>query len=82
MFSFIKTLDVCEKNITINFHGEYTQYINILKQININNISETTIIHNEDKKDFFVIICKDQTCSQKLKNINEIKNYLDKLYND
>ena len=82
MFSFIKTLDVCEKNITINFHGEYTQYINILKQININNISDTTIIHNEDKKDFFVIICKDQTCSQKLKNINEIKNYLDKLYND
>ena len=82
MFSFIKTLDVCEKNITINFHGEYTQYINILKQININNISDTTIIHNEDKKDFFVIICKDQTCSQKLKNINEIKNYLEKLYND
>ena len=82
MFSFIKTLDVCEKNITINFHGEYTQYINILKQININNISDTTIIHNEDKKDFFVIICKDQTCSRKLKNINEIKNCLEKLYND
>ena len=82
MFSFIKTLDICEKNITINFHGDYIQYKNILKQININNISDTTIIHNEDKKDFFVIICKDQTCSRKLKNINEIKNCLEKLYND
>ena len=53
MFSFIKTLDVCEKHNN-KFHGDYTQYINILKQININNISDTTIIHNEDKQDFLL----------------------------
>ena len=80
MFSFIKTLDICEKNITINFHGNYMQYKKILKQININNISYTTIIHNKDDNDNFVIICKNQTCSQKLRDINEIKHYFEKLY--
>ena len=81
MFSFIKTLDICEKNITINFHGNYMQYKKILKQININNLNDTTIIHNKDENDYFVIICKNQTCSQKLRDISEIKKYLEKLYN-
>ena len=81
MFSFIKTLDICEKNITINFHGDYMQYKKILKQININNLNDTTIIHNKDENDYFVIICKNQTCSQKLRDISEIKKYLEKLYN-
>jgi len=81
MFSFIKTLDICENNITINFHGNYMQYKKILKQININNLNDTTIIHNKDENDYFVIICKNQTCSQKLRDISEIKKYLEKLYN-
>ena len=33
----------------------------------------------ENNEDFFMIICKNQTCSEKLKDIEEIKNYLKNL---
>ena len=80
MFSFIKTLDICDKNITISFYGEFKDYKKILRTIDINYITDTSIIHKESKE-FFVIICKNQTCSKKLKDIDEIKNYLKNLNN-
>ena len=81
MFSFIKILNLCEKNITITFNGNYLKYKSFLKQININYLNDSTIIHNNNLKDFFVIVCKNQTCSKKLRNIKEIKNYLDNIHN-
>ena len=81
MFSFIKILDICKKNITITFNGDYEEYQNILRKININYLSDATIIHKKNHDNFFVLICKNQTCSQKLININEINNYLENLYN-
>ena len=81
MFSFIKILDICEKNITITFNGDYKSYKSLLKKVNINFLSDSTIIHKENKKDFFVIICKNQTCSQKLKNVSDIENYIKNIQN-
>ena len=81
MFSFIKILDICEKNITITFNGDYKSYKSLLKKVNINFLSDSTIIHKENKKDFFVIICKNQTCSQKLKNVSDIENYIKSIQN-
>ena len=81
MFSFIKILDLCDKNITITFHGIYENYKNFLKKIDIRYISDLSIIHKENKEEFFVIICKEQTCSQKLKNLIDVKNYLKNLIN-
>ena len=79
MFSFIKILDICEKNITLTFNGDYKNYKKILKQININYLVDSTIIHKENKNETFVIICKNQTCSNKLTTSIEIDNYLKKL---
>ena len=79
MFSFIKILDICEKNITLTFNGDYKNYKKILKQININYLVDSTIIHKENKNETFVIICKNQTCSNKLTTSIEIDNYLQKL---
>ena len=81
MFSFIKILDICEKNVTITLSGEYEKYKVILKEININNINDATIIHKNNQDEFFAIICRNQTCSKKLQNIKDIKNYLENLYN-
>ncbi len=81
MFSFIKVLDICDKNITITFNGEYKNYKNLIKKINITFLSDATTIHRENKTEFFVIICKNQTCSQKLKTISEIESYLKNLHN-
>ena len=81
MFSFIKALDICDKNITITFNGEFKNYKNLIKKININFLSDATTIHRENKTEFFVIICKNQICSQKLKTISEIESYLKNLHN-
>ena len=81
MFSFIKTLNICEKNITITFNGIYESYENLIKQIDINLLNESTIIHRKNKDETFVIICQNQTCSKKLKNIDEIRNYLKNIHN-
>tara|TARA_A100000164_G_scaffold63464_1_gene52146 strand:+ start:248 stop:2194 length:1947 start_codon:yes stop_codon:yes gene_type:complete len=79
MFSFIKTLTICEKNITITFHGEYKNYENLLKKININFLNSSTIVHKQNTEEFFVVICQNQTCSNKLKNEKEITNFINNL---
>ena len=39
-------------------------------------IQSTLIIYKKSKDEQYILICKNQTCSQKLKNITEINNYL------
>ena len=35
-----------------------------------------SIIYKENEEEFFVVICKSQTCSQKLKDLNQINEYI------
>ena len=76
MFSYLKVLDICENNITLTFHGKINEMEkmknNILKKF-MGNIS---IIYKENKDDFFAVMCKNQTCSEKLKNFEDINNYI------
>ena len=81
MFSFIKNISACEKNITITFNGKFKNYKNIINKLKINYLSNASIIHKENENEFFTLICLNQTCSKKLKNIQEIENYLENLYN-
>ena len=81
MFSFIKVLDLCEKNLTITFHGNNEKYKNFIKNIDINFLSDTTILHKENKDEFFAVICQNQICSEKLKDLDDFKNYLKNLNN-
>ena len=74
MFSFLKALDICEENITVSLHGKINekQKKEILKKF-LGNVS---IIYKESEEDFFVIVCRNQTCSEKLKNISQIEDYI------
>jgi len=45
------------------------------------SICNSTIIHQRNDDEFYVIICQNKTCSKKLREINEIKNYLENLFN-
>ena len=81
MFSFIKVLDLCEKNITITFHSNNEKYKNFIKNIDINFLSDTTILHKENNDEFFAVICQNQICSEKLKDLDDFKNYLKNLNN-
>ena len=42
-------------------------------------MDKATIIYKEDNIEDYFIICKKQTCSPKLKNLQEVENYLKKL---
>ena len=74
MFSYLKILDICEENITVTFHGKRNVKLNneILKKF-MGNVS---IIYKENEDEFFVVICKNQTCSEKLKDLNQIDKYI------
>ena len=42
-------------------------------------MDKATIIYKEDSNEDYFIICKKQTCSPKLKNLEEVENYFKNL---
>ncbi len=81
MFSYLKILDICETNITLTFHGKNNQIEKIKKEILKRFMGDVSIIYKEDNNEFFAVLCKNQICSDKLKNINQIDEYIKKIYN-
>tara|TARA_X000001036_G_C20682212_1_gene806323 strand:+ start:274 stop:2235 length:1962 start_codon:yes stop_codon:yes gene_type:complete len=77
MFSYIKVLDICDENITFTFHGNNKEFSNIKNYLIKNYFEVSTIIYKESKNENFILICKNQVCSHKLKTLDEIKEYLD-----
>ena len=78
MFSFIKTLDLCENSISFTFYGNQDSIKNIKINLQKNYLGRATFVYKNDKdEEASVVICKNQTCSEKLKNLNEVKNYLE-----
>ena len=77
MFSYIKVLDICDENITVTINSKNPEIISEFKKLVVKNfMDKATIIYKEDDGDDYIIICKKQTCSPKLKNLEEAKNYL------
>ena len=74
MFSYLKILDICAENITVNLHGKINEKIKneILKKF-MGNVS---IIYKESDDEFFIVICKSQTCSEKLKDLKQVDDYI------
>ena len=76
MFSYIKIIDICEQNLTITFHGN-NEKLKQIKEILVKDYFETaTFIYKNNENESFVIVCKNQTCSEKLKDIEDVKKYL------
>jgi uncharacterized protein len=78
MFSFIKVLDICEDNISFTFHGNFYKNEDIRKFLQQKFFGRVTFVYNDLEDDNFIIICKNKTCSNKLKKIEDIKDYLNK----
>ena len=78
MFSFIKTLDLCENSISFTFFGSQDSIKDIKINLQKDYLGIATFVYkNNNEKEASVVICKNQTCSEKLKDINEVKNYLE-----
>tara|TARA_Y100000590_G_scaffold20329_1_gene23723 strand:+ start:2382 stop:4334 length:1953 start_codon:yes stop_codon:yes gene_type:complete len=76
MFSYLKIIDICEENITISFHGKLKEIEKIKKNILKDFMGNISIIYKESEEDFFAIVCKNQTCSEKLKTLYDINDYI------
>ena len=78
MFSFIKTLDLCEDSISFTFFGNQDSIKNIKNDLQKNYLGRATFVYkNIDEIEGSVVVCKNQTCSEKLKNLAEINSYIE-----
>ena len=68
--------DICEDNISFAFHGKQLANKEIQTYLQKKFFGRGTFVHKEDKNNSFIIICKNQTCSDKMKTIEDIKKYL------
>ena len=76
MFSYLKTLDIYNNNITFTFHGNIEKLNKIKKELFKKYFEISTFIHRESNDEDFVVICKNKVCSNKLKSLDEVENYL------
>ena len=77
MFSYLKILDICDQNITFTFNGDDKKLKDIKDKLLKKYFEKATFIYKENSEENFVLICKNQTCSEKLKSLNEVENYID-----
>lgn len=74
MVSYIKNLDMCEEFTTFTFFGDVKKIKELQQFVKKNYLKSSTLIYKEDPKENYLIVCKNQTCSNKIKNINELKS--------
>ena len=79
MVSYIKNLDMCEELTTFTFFGDVKKINDLLQFVKKNHLKTSTLIYKEDSKENYLVVCKNQTCSNKIKSIEElnsvVKNY-------
>ena len=74
MLSYLKNLDMCEELITFTFFGNVQKYKNIHNYIKSKYLKSSTLIYKDDPKENYLIVCKNQTCSNKIKSLDEFKS--------
>ena len=80
MFSYIKFLDICDVNVTVTINSKNLETVEIIRdQVIKKFMDKSTIIYKEDTDTDYFIVCKNKTCSPKLKNLEEFKAYLDQI---
>jgi len=73
MVSYIKNLDMCEELQTFTFFGDINKTKEIRQYVKKNYFKSSTLIYKDDPKESYLIVCKNQTCSNKIKTLEELK---------
>ena len=73
MVSYIKNLDICEEMQTFTFFGSINKNKDLHQYVKKNYFRSSTFIYKNDSKENYLIICKNQTCSNKIKTLEELK---------
>jgi len=74
MTSYIKNLDICEELTTFTFFGDIKKIKELQQFVKKNYLKSSTLIYKKDSKENYLVVCKNQTCSNKIKNIEELKS--------
>jgi len=74
MVSYIKNLDMCEELTTFTFFGDIKKIKELQQFVKKNYLKSSTLIYKEDPKENYLVICKNQTCSNKIKIIEKLKS--------
>jgi len=74
MVSYIKNLDMCEELTTFTFFGDFKKIKELQQFVKKNYLKFSTLIYKEDPKENYLVVCKNKTCSNKIKNIEELKS--------
>jgi len=74
MASYIKNLDMCEELTTFTFFGDVKKIKELQQFVKKNYLKSSTLIYKEDPKENYLVVCKNQTCSNKIKSIDELKS--------
>ena len=76
MFSYIKSLDLLEENISFTFHGNKEKFNEIIKILLKKYFSRASFVYEKSTKEDFVIVCRNKVCSDKIYEINSIESFL------
>jgi len=74
MASYIKNLDMCEELTTFTFFGDIKKIKELQQFVKKNYLKSSTLIYKEDPKENYLVVCKNQTCSNKIKDIDSLKS--------
>ena len=74
MVSYIKNLDMCEELTTFTFFGDIKKINELQKFVKKNYLKSSALIYKEDLEENYLVVCKNQTCSKKIKSIEELKS--------
>ena len=74
MTSYIKNLDMCEELTTFTFFGDIKKIKELQQFVKKNYLKSSTLIYKENTQENYLVVCKKQTCSNKIKSIEELKS--------
>jgi len=78
MVSYIKNLDMCEELQTFTFFGDFKKNVELHQYVKKNYLRSSTLIYKKDSKENYLIVCKNQTCSNKIQTIKELQSVVKK----
>ena len=74
MVSYIKNLDMCEELTTFTFFGNIDKFKDLHQYVKNHYLKYSVLIYKEDQKENYLVVCKNQTCSNKIKDIDGLKS--------
>ena len=73
MVSYIKNIDICEELTTFTFFGNIDKFKDLHQYVKKRYLKSSSLIYKEDRKENYLVVCKNQTCSNKIKDIDSLK---------